>query len=118
MPKLTIFLPDGDLACEITGNAVSVGRRNDNQIQIKEPTVSGHHARIFLEGGKYQIEDLDSTNGTFVNGARITKAELKDSDKLRIGLVNAIYQAPAPMAVPAPRVLPKPPRPLGVKVAA
>lgn len=114
MAKLIIFLPGGDLTREITGNSVSVGRRNDNLLQIKEPTVSGHHARIFLEAGKHHIEDFGSTNGTFVNGKKITRAELKDSDKLRIGLVNAVFSAGAP----APRMLPKPPRRLGVKVAA
>lgn len=53
---------------------VTIGRRKDNDIVIAEPTISGHHARILRKGKKFIIEDLGSTNGTFVNGKRLRDA--------------------------------------------
>jgi len=53
---------------------VTIGRRKDNDIVIAEPTISSHHARILRKGEKFIIEDLGSTNGTFINGKRLRDA--------------------------------------------
>ena len=65
-----------------------IGRLESNDIVINEQTVTKNHAVIFLEKGKIEIKDLGSTNGTFVNGERIRKAELKHGDKIKLGLVE------------------------------
>lgn len=64
---------------------VTIGRDLDNSLVIHDPMVSGHHARLTAIGpGRYRVEDLRSTNGTFVNGARITSADVGSGDVLNI----------------------------------
>jgi pSer/pThr/pTyr-binding forkhead associated (FHA) protein len=64
---------------------IVVGRSSDLDMVLVEEMVSRKHARIELKDGKIQIEDLGSTNGTFVNGERITKGSLKEGDRVLIG---------------------------------
>jgi pSer/pThr/pTyr-binding forkhead associated (FHA) protein len=64
---------------------VSIGRHSDNDIHIDSLSVSSQHARIVKYHKKYIIEDLDSTNGTFLNKKRISKEKLSDNDVLTIG---------------------------------
>jgi pSer/pThr/pTyr-binding forkhead associated (FHA) protein len=64
---------------------VTIGRKSDNDIQIDNLGVSGHHARIFKAGDWFLIEDLDSLNGTFVNGKMIQESPLKNGDEILIG---------------------------------
>src|SRR5215470_3868724 len=52
---------------------LTVGRLTDNDIAIPSPIVSRHHARVIAAGGHYILEDLGSTNGTFVNGRRVNQ---------------------------------------------
>ncbi len=60
------------------------GRKEGNDIVIDNPAVSGFHGKIKKEGEAYFVEDLDSTNGTFINGRRIKKEELKNKDQVRV----------------------------------
>jgi pSer/pThr/pTyr-binding forkhead associated (FHA) protein len=69
----------------LPGNEIVVGRANDLQLVLVEDMVSRRHARIFWEGEQIQIEDLGSTNGTFVNGEKIKRAPLKEGDRILIG---------------------------------
>ena len=64
---------------------VTIGRHSDNDIHIDSLSVSSQHARIVKYHKKYIIEDLDSTNGTFLNKKRISKDKLSDNDVLTIG---------------------------------
>jgi pSer/pThr/pTyr-binding forkhead associated (FHA) protein len=81
MPKLLLKL-NAAIVKEIamSKTSVSVGRKPDNDVVIDSPAISGHHCRIGLEGGTYYIEDLDSTNGTFVNDKRVKKVGLRHND--------------------------------------
>jgi DNA-binding transcriptional regulator YiaG len=68
----------------------SLGRSLDNDVVLEHPRVSRHHARIRLERATYLLEDLGSTNGTFLNSARITQAEpLRDDDVILLGGTDA-----------------------------
>jgi pSer/pThr/pTyr-binding forkhead associated (FHA) protein len=64
---------------------VTIGRKSDNDIHIDNLAVSGHHARIFKAGDWFLVEDLDSLNGTFVNGKMIKESPLKNGDEILIG---------------------------------
>ena len=91
MPNLLIKLPDdAGTNRELTGNLITVGRLPDNMLQINSDTVSSHHARFVVTGGNFRVEDLNSTNGTFVNGIRIKVANLHDSDKITFGTVECV----------------------------
>ncbi len=78
-----------------------VGRSGDVQIVLSEDMVSRRHARIAYDASRITIEDLGSTNGTFVNGEKIKRADLKEGDRVLIGssifkVVHAETSAGAP----------------------
>ncbi|HVU28528.1 MAG TPA: FHA domain-containing protein [Verrucomicrobiae bacterium] len=89
MAKL-VFLNQGmtgrthDLNVERT----TVGRVEDNTLQIADPSVSSHHGEIILQGSEVLIRDLNSTNGTFINGEKIGEKILKPGQTLRLGQVE------------------------------
>jgi ABC-type multidrug transport system ATPase subunit/pSer/pThr/pTyr-binding forkhead associated (FHA) protein len=77
------------------GEIIRIGRAEDNDIVIKLPTISRYHARIIKEGGKLYIEDLGSTNGTFVNGKRVYgKVEILPGSKISLGSYILEVQTP------------------------
>ncbi len=76
----------------ISGNVTSIGRISVNDICINDEMVSGHHAKIIRFQENYFIEDLISTNGTYVNGKRIKKCVLKDGDRLAFGPYKMLFQ--------------------------
>ncbi|MCD6385058.1 FHA domain-containing protein, partial [Candidatus Sumerlaeota bacterium] len=67
---------------------LNIGRARDNDIVIENLAVSRNHARIRRVEGKYILTDLNSANGTFVNGVRITKTEIMHNDVITIGKHN------------------------------
>jgi pSer/pThr/pTyr-binding forkhead associated (FHA) protein len=70
---------------ELIGERLTIGRDRDNQIQIPAEYVSRHHAQVsWLRGGCW-IADLNSTNGTFVNGKRVQRRLLHDGDEIQFG---------------------------------
>ncbi len=86
MPTLVISI-DGAVIKEVqlTKERTTLGRRPYNDIVIENLAVSGEHAVIILADGKVSIEDLRSTNGTYVNGRAIQKQPLLNGDLLDIG---------------------------------
>jgi ABC transport system ATP-binding/permease protein len=64
----------------LPSNALRIGRAPDNDIVVSDPAVSSHHAELRNVAGAYWIVDLDSTNGTFVNGQRVADASLTEGD--------------------------------------
>ncbi|RME86470.1 MAG: FHA domain-containing protein [Zetaproteobacteria bacterium] len=82
----------------------TIGRKPGNIIQIDNLAVSGRHARIIRVGSKAILEDLNSTNGTYVNGERITKHVLKHGDKITVGKHTLIYvETPDEKPAPPPK---------------
>ena len=67
------------------GKEIVVGRSSDLDMVLVEDMVSRKHARIAMQGDQIWIEDLGSTNGTFVNGEKIKRARLKEGDRVLIG---------------------------------
>ena len=73
---------------------LSIGRNPENLLQLELPTISGKHARIVYEGGSYFLEDHGSTNGTYLNGSKIKRQQLKDGDRIRIDSIEYIFVWP------------------------
>jgi pSer/pThr/pTyr-binding forkhead associated (FHA) protein len=102
---------------ELKGEKTTVGRVEDNMFQVAEPSVSSHHCEILLRGNDVVVRDLNSTNGTFINGEKIIESPLKPGQILRLGQIEmrletgeggapvpsgAVASAPAPSPSPAP----------------
>lgn len=68
------------------GPMITLGRKEDNMLILRDPYCSGHHARIYSKNGMYILEDLESTNGTLLNGEKVSaKIVLKPQDEIKIG---------------------------------
>lgn len=85
--KLTIRQgPHPDQVFELFKDVHTLGREAGNDIIINDPQVSRHHARLTLQNNAYILEDLGSTNGTFVNGRRVTgPISLSHGDMVGLG---------------------------------
>ncbi len=68
-----------------------IGRQVGNQIHLEDPSVSNVHARIFKGPEGFVLEDLNSRNGSFVNGVRIDRRLLHENDAIRLGNSNFVY---------------------------
>ncbi|MCB1237231.1 MAG: FHA domain-containing protein [Verrucomicrobiae bacterium] len=95
MPKITIHIPGEQpqkygLEDQIE---VSVGRADDNDIIITHDSISGHHAQLKMAGDGFVLVDLDSTNGTFLDGAPVSEAPLHHGARVTFGQVEAEYEA-------------------------
>ena len=77
-----------DVSWPLAGGRVSVGRGLDNNIVLDDASVSRHHAELTREGGRLQVRDLGSRNGTWVNAARVTVSAVGAGDELAFGAVQ------------------------------
>ena len=86
MAKLVVSL-DGVVIKEVllTKDRTTLGRRPYNDIVIDNLAVSGEHAVLSLQGTSVQIEDLNSTNGTYINGRAVKRQQLQHLDSIEIG---------------------------------
>ena len=83
---------------ETDRDEITIGRKRNNTIEIDNLQVSNKHARIIKHADTYFIEDLNSTNCTFLNDQKVTKAPLRDKDIITIGkhtlVINFIQEKP------------------------
>jgi len=86
---------------------VTIGRKPDNDIVIDNMAVSSHHARIVMQGDTYMVEDLQSTNGTFLNEKRILSSALQNNDTILLGQHSLQFVNPQPVKPPEPPAEPK-----------
>jgi pSer/pThr/pTyr-binding forkhead associated (FHA) protein len=70
---------------------VLIGRGSQCRVNLQFGNTSRLHARITCRDEEYQIEDLESTNGTFVNGVRIQRCVLRNSDQIQIGDAKIVF---------------------------
>jgi predicted component of type VI protein secretion system len=101
MPKLII----SGVTHELVDEAITIGRGPDNTIVVNDPSISTHHAQLLLERDTYRLKDLDSTNGTRVNGKPVTETVLRFDDHIRFGAAEARYES---SEVGGSKPLPKP----------
>jgi pSer/pThr/pTyr-binding forkhead associated (FHA) protein len=81
---------------DLKAEKTTVGRVEDNTFQIAEPSVSSHHAEVLLRGNDVVVRDLNSTNGTFVNGEKITESPIKPGQILRLGQIEMRLETDTP----------------------
>ena len=72
----------------LTHNTATIGRSELADVYVPDPSVSGQHARIINGSHGFEIDDLGSTNGTFVEGQRVTRRPLRSGDRITIGQVD------------------------------
>lgn len=107
MAKLVILSPGmTGRSHELKVDKTTIGRVDDNTFPITESSVSSHHCEVLLRGTDIVVNDLNSTNGTFINGDKIAgEAVLKPGQILRLGQVELRLEVegmpPAPAAAPA-----------------
>ncbi|RSZ38350.1 MULTISPECIES: FHA domain-containing protein [unclassified Variovorax] len=94
MPKMIISV-DGVVIGQVAlaKERTTLGRRAYNDIVIDNLAVSGEHAVLHMSGGEVEIEDLNSTNGTYVNALAIQKQALKDNDVIEVGGCRIHFRA-------------------------
>jgi pSer/pThr/pTyr-binding forkhead associated (FHA) protein len=92
MPKMIVSI-DGVVIKEVqlTKDRTTLGRRPYNDIVIDNLAVSGEHAVIQLAGNDVSLEDLNSTNGTYINGKAVKKQQLANNDTIEIGKYKIKY---------------------------
>jgi len=92
MPKLILRFDERELTeCAVGVHPVTIGRLPDNLLVIDNPAVSGRHARVYKEGNHYVLEDLKSTNGTFVNDKPVARHTLLEGDVIVVGKHNLLF---------------------------
>lgn len=104
MPRLVAQSPEfSGTSFELSGPELTVGRLEDNAISLAHASVSGHHAVLSLDEQDYVLKDLDSTNGTRVNGEKVTSQKLRRNDMVRLGNIELLYDSEhAPPGRPMP----------------
>ncbi len=87
--QLVIHYPHGMQEVQLSPSPapITLGRAPDNTIVISDPTISGRHARLYLQGSQWYVQDLGSTNGTFVNNVRVTQYPVRSGDQIRLGAI-------------------------------
>lgn len=125
MPKMIVSI-DGVVIKEVqlTKDRTTLGRRPYNDIVIDNLAVSGEHAVLQLTGNEVYLEDLNSTNGTYVNGKAVKKQLLQNNDTVEIGKYKIKFINEAPGAtfektmIIKPGMVPPLPKPAGAAPAA
>lgn len=84
------------LSYELKAEKTTIGRIEDNSFQIADASVSSHHAEISMRGDGIWVKDLQSTNGSFIDGEPITEAPLKPGQILRLGEIDMRLETGAP----------------------
>src|SRR5204863_2996109 len=94
VPTLTIQLPGLPLVSHVLKDeTITIGRMKGNTIVIEDSSISLMHAKITRKDGLFFLKDLNSTNGTVVNGQPITEAKLNDLDRVRFADVPGQFLA-------------------------
>src|SRR5690349_20732124 len=92
MGKLVLHIPNGGMRdIPLDRDRITIGRRADNDVCLPYPAVSAEHAAVVTVLEDSFLEDLQSTNGTLVNGNRVVKHFLRDRDTVDVGRVQLVY---------------------------
>ena len=84
--------PDRGVETEIAGNSLSIGTAASNDLVLRDDTVSRRHCMISVQRDRYLVRDLDSTNGTVVDGTPVVEAFLAPGARIRLGDTEIMFQ--------------------------
>ncbi|MBI3964446.1 MAG: FHA domain-containing protein [Chloroflexi bacterium] len=85
----------------LTGGPFTMGRHAENDLVLADPQASRRHAQIVPERGEFTLLDLQSNNGTYLDGNRVQRAPLRDGSVITIGAFQAVFRTePSPQSVP------------------
>ncbi len=100
MASVVFYMEDGNtLVHKLENEVTTIGRHPENLVVLTCPSSSGRHAVIKQADNGVYVHDLNSSNGTRVNGAEIEEAKLKDGDRVGFGDVQAVFYAGDPPMV-------------------
>lgn len=109
MASVVFYMEDGTtLVHKLENEVTTIGRHPDSHVVLTCPSSSGRHAVIKQHDDGCYVQDLDSSNGTRVNGAEIEEALLKDGDRVGFGDVQAVFYAGDPPKVLEEKPVPTP----------
>ena len=97
MLKLVVLSPGmTGRAQELKSDKTTIGRAEDNTFPVTDPSVSSHHCEVLLRGAGVVVRDLNSTNGTYIGGEKVTEQALNPGQILRLGQVEMRLETDAP----------------------
>ena len=103
MSKLIILEgPDAGARFSFDSGRVLIGRGEECQIRLNQGSISRQHAALTFMGDCWQIEDLNSQNGIFIDGTRIGRQRLNASTRIRLGTINVMFEAGPEIQAPRP----------------
>ena len=97
IPENAFLVIRGTKSVPLTLNIIKIGRHHDNTIVIDDPRISRHHVELRAINGHFDIFDLKSTGGTFVNGMRTDQAILYHGDRISLAGVELLFTQSAPL---------------------
>lgn len=83
---------DQNQIIELSEEDIQIGRSPKCEVQLQVNNVSRRHVRVVFRNEEYHIEDLGSTNGTYVNGIRVEKCVLRNHDQVEIGGIKILFK--------------------------
>ena len=93
-PKASVEVTSGERSSVQLGpEPLLIGRDQQNDVVLDDPRVSRKHAEIRLRLGRYTLYDLQSTNGTYVNGRRVAEVVLNDGDRISVAGLDLIFRS-------------------------
>src|SRR5580765_7993695 len=102
MPTLSIQLPgQPPVSHVLKDETITIGRMKSNTIVIEDGSISLMHAKITRKDGQFFLKDLNSTNGTIVNGQPIGEVRLRDQDRVRFAEITTQFVADAELTTAA-----------------
>ena len=104
MAQFVLEILDGDRAGDVLSlpeGTIRIGRKPGNDLVLADEKTSGVHAEIVFDGGRYVLRDLGSTNGTMMDGRRVTEVVLGSGDTFSIGRVQLRFRSDADASAPS-----------------
>ena len=92
-PKASVEVKGGERAVQLGPEPLLIGRDQQNDVVLDDTRVSRKHAEIRLRLGRYTLYDLQSTNGTYVNGRRVAEVVLNDGDRISVAGLDLIFHS-------------------------